>query len=185
MKFFCIYILIIIGFSSCNNQQREKELNAREDSLNRKEQDLMLREKQVQLREQKLVQIEQDTVNASADTLSPELLGKWSVKMTCTETTCPGSAVGDSKTEEWELTADAGKVVAKAMDGNTPVRIYSGLFNGNTIELVHIRPAQGSQPEIKMTVRLRVMNGSLADGQREIQRENECKVIYALQLEKV
>lgn len=157
----------------------------REDSLNHREEALNIRERQLELREQQLAHLKEDTTVSKPDTLNSDLLGKWLVKMTCTETTCAGSAVGDSKTEQWEITADNGKVIARAMDGNILTRIYTGTYNGNTIELLHIRRKEGSQPEIKMIVRLRVMNGTLADGQREILRENDCKVVYALQLEKM
>jgi hypothetical protein len=103
--------------------------------------------------------------------------------MTCTETTCAGSAVGDTKTEQWHISFETNAVIVKAMAGENLVRVYTGTFADKTIELKESSDSSFARPETKMLVRLRVIDESNMEGQREIVR-NDCKVIYALQLGK-
>jgi hypothetical protein len=63
-------------------------------------------------------------------------------------------------------------------------RVYSGLYTGNTLELVEDRAVANGQPATRMIVRLRMVSNRTLEGQREIVREGECKIIYALQMEK-
>jgi len=74
--------------------------------------------------------------------------------------------------------------VAKAISDSRLVRVYSGSLVDNTAELVEERKDSSSQHDIKMTVRLRVRDDSNMEGEREIVRENDCKIIYALQMQK-
>jgi len=43
--------------------------------------------------------------------------------MRCTETNCSGSAVGDTKNEQWEIGYQNGGIVAQAFSGNKLVRV--------------------------------------------------------------
>ena len=47
------------------------------------------------------------------------------------------------------------------------------------------RESNTSEPASKMVVRLRVVNEKTMEGQREIIRDNNCKVVYAMQMEKL
>ncbi|HVK96300.1 MAG TPA: hypothetical protein VM368_00715, partial [Flavisolibacter sp.] len=114
----------------------------------------------------------------------PVLVGRWTAQMVCTETTCPGSAVGDSKTETWDIQYINNKVIAKAQSGEQLVRVYTGIYTGNTLELVENNESTGTQPATKMVVQLRIVNPRSMEGQREIIREGNCKILYSLQLTK-
>jgi hypothetical protein len=103
--------------------------------------------------------------------------------MTCTEATCAGSAVGDTKTEQWNISYEANTIIAKAMSDDKLVRTYTGIPAGEVIELVEGPHANVSQSATKMIVRLRLINSTAMDGKREIIRNN-CKVIYDLKMEK-
>jgi hypothetical protein len=112
------------------------------------------------------------------------LVGTWSVRMTCTETTCAGSAVGDTKTEQWDFSYQGNTIMVKASANEKLVRVYTGFFTGNTIELVEERAGAENQRSSKMIIRLRIIDDTHMDGQREIVRENDCRVVYTLQLQK-
>ncbi len=112
------------------------------------------------------------------------LTGTWEVQMTCSETSCPGSAVGDTKNETWEIAYQENNVIARAMVNNELVRVYSGIFTGNTLELVEARQAAPTQPPTRMVVRLRLANENSMEGQREIERIGECKIIYQVSMTK-
>jgi hypothetical protein len=189
MKWIFIPVLCFIILSvSCQSREREKQLQKREADLNEKEQQLLLREKTIQLQEEELAEKlrKQADTTVVADTLinNPDLVGTWNVKMTCTETSCPGSAVGDVKSENWVISYEGSHVVAKAMVGDKLVRVYSGMLSGNNLELIEHRGNNSLVYDTRMVVRLRINNNKTIEGQREIIRENDCKIIYALQMDK-
>ena len=179
----CLFPVILL-LSACRGGQKERLLQEKETRLQQKEQELILREKTLDIKEQEwLRRQQQDT--ATLDTLQhidPSLAGNWTVKMTCTETTCAGSAVGDTKTEQWQLSYQDKNIIARAMSNDALVRVYTGIYTGNTVELV----SAGSEgtPASKMVVRLRRVNETTLEGEREIVRENQCKIVYALKLDK-
>jgi hypothetical protein len=180
--FLSAYTFLLFG---CNNQAKENDLQKKEAALNQKEQELLLKEKTLQLKEVELQKREKrfdSTRTDSTHLVDSSLVGNWSVKMICTETTCTGSAVGDTKSESWQIYYLDNSIVAKAISNSQFTRVYTGFYTGNTIELVEDR--NGKQISgTKMIVRLRVTDPTHLDGQREILRD-DCKVIYSLQLEK-
>ena len=163
-----------------------QELQAKADSLFRKEQDLSFKEKSLQLKEAELAAREQlldSTVTDSTHIINPQLIGNWLVKMTCTETSCATSAVGDTITEDWQISYEARALIAKAMVNNELLRVYSGYYTGNTIELVDESSSADATNKTRMIVRLRITDETHLEGQREIIREG-CKVVYSLTMEK-
>jgi hypothetical protein len=183
--FFCFATIFLSG---CDMREREENLQQKEASLNEKEQQLLLKEKSLQLKEEELAKKQQllDSTMISDTTAkyNANLIGTWAVQMTCTETTCSGSAVGDTKTETWEINYQNNNVMAKAKVNEELVRVYSGIFTGNTLELVETLDSK-TQPTTRIVVRLRVVNEAKLEGQREIERLNEkCKIIYAMTMDK-
>jgi hypothetical protein len=187
MKPMICLLFSAILFSGCSLQQKEEALKKKEAELNQKEQELILREKTLQFKEEELTkkQMRLDSVAKDSSLLvHPDLTGAWSTKMTCVETTCAGSAVGDTKTEQWIIAYEADHIIAKAMTNNKLTRVYTGSFNGNTIELSQESEVADSEPSATMTVRLMVKDSTNLEGQREIVRDNNCKIVYALQMQK-
>ncbi|TDH28781.1 hypothetical protein EXU57_01545 [Segetibacter sp. 3557_3] len=189
MKGYIICLVAIATFcNGCDIRQREDQLRQREAALNQKEQDLVFREQAVNLKEQELNSMQQKIDSALVDTsaiINPALAGRWSVQMTCTETTCAGSAVGDKKSEQWDISYQGPNILAKAMVGNDVVRVYTGTSTGNNIELSETSETTVPQAATRMFVRLRMVNEKNVSGQREIVRVNDCKVIYALEMNKL
>jgi hypothetical protein len=148
---------------------------------------LRIKEDDLQKREAKLDSSRKKDSSSVQDTLhliNPALAGAWAVKMTCTETTCTGSAVGDVKNEQWDISYQGNTIIAKAMAGNQLARVYTGFYSGATVELTEDRISAPLQPAAKMVVRLRIVDEENMEGQREIVRDKECKVIFALQMKK-
>jgi len=190
---FYLPLLFIFICSGCGFQEREAALQKRELELTQKEQELAVKENNLQLKEEELVKREQqlkkpqpvDTTSQSPESVfNPALIGNWNAKMTCTETTCPGSAVGDTKTETWEITYQNERVVARALTGENFVRIYTGTFKNNLLELTENVETSAAAPATQMVVRLTLLNQNTMEGQREIIRTGDCRIIYALQLNK-
>ena len=181
-------LLIALLLSGCASREKEGALQIKEDSLNQREQQLLLREKTLDIREAELLRREKQydsTANGdSVGHFNPALSGNWSVKMTCTETSCPGSAVGDVNNQEWIFSYQGNSIIARVMEGNRLMRTYTGTYTNKQVEMTETMQSTTTQPAVKMLVRLTVINETSMDGQREIIRENNCKIIYALDLQK-
>ena len=188
---FCWFLsaaFLLLILNSCNADRKEKELKQKQEMLSQKEQELILKEKTLQLKEEELLireaRLDSTLQKDTAVVIDSALLGKWSVKMVCTETSCSGSAVGDTKTELWEITMEGKTFIAKAMSGDQLIRVYSGLFTGNTLELIAQTEKSSEQPAAKIVTRLHKANESRLEGSREIVRENECKTTYTMEMQK-
>jgi hypothetical protein len=183
-------LLFIIVFSGCNLRQREIELdkklaeiNEREQKLSLKEQSLELREQQLNEKEKKLDSTTKRNANDSLLLLHPQLSGIWNVKMQCTETNCPGSAVGDTKNEQWQFKLQDNGVIVSAKSNNELVRVYTGVYRNNVLQLsVH---ADTTLPKsAKIFVRLQQIQDKEMSGEREIIQPDGCRILYSLQLKK-
>jgi hypothetical protein len=182
-------LTIVFLCSGCDLKAREEALQKKEAELAQKEQELTVKEKSLQVREEELMQMKQqlDSVKTKKDTevvYNQQLVGQWNVKMTCTETTCPGSAVGDTKTETWDINYENNLIVAKAMANNKLVRVYTGSYDSTNLMLSEDVGNTPSEPSAKLTIRLNLTDANTMEGQREIVRENDCRIVYGLQLSK-
>jgi hypothetical protein len=183
-------LLFIIALSGCNLRQREIELdrklaevNEREQRLSLKEQSLELREQQLNEKEKKLDSTTKRNGNDSLLLLHPQLSGIWNVKMQCTETNCSGSAVGDTKNEQWQFKFQDNGVIVSAKSNNELVRVYTGVYRNNVLQLsVH---ADTSLPKsARILVRLQQIQDKEMSGEREIIQPDGCRILYSLQLKK-
>src|SRR5688572_9106024 len=133
MKPYLIILVSIVSLSSCSLREREKELERRTTELNEKEQQLLLKEQTLQLKEDELA-IKESRLDSSLhfnsdnDTsrTNARYFGNWHVRMDCIETSCTGSAVGDSKIEQWSIDSADNGVIVRAKVGTQLVRVYSG-----------------------------------------------------------
>lgn len=193
MFFLCL--LITLSVSGCGIKDRERAAQQKEAELAQKEQELLLKEKTLQLKEEELLikqqqldstkqQVTDSTRQDTALMYNPEIIGNWNVNMTCIETTCPGSAVGDTKSEVWEFSYQDNNVIAKAKSDGKLVRVYTGTYKNNLLELTDNVELSPTSSETKMLVRLTLSNETSMEGQREIIRAGNCKIIYSLQLNK-
>ncbi|MDB5263618.1 MAG: hypothetical protein JWQ14_2901 [Adhaeribacter sp.] len=188
-----VTLLFIFTGSGCGLREREASVQERETALGQREKALLEKENILQLKEAELANREQqlkkatppDTINQpTVDVINPALVGRWNARMMCTETTCTGSAVGDTKTETWEISYQDGQVVAKAMTGENLARIYTGTYRNDLLQLTERVELSAAAPATQMVVRLTLVDPTTLEGQREIIRSGDCKIVYALQLNK-
>ena len=104
------------------------------------------------------------------------------VEMQCTETNCPGSAVGDVKNEQWDFKFQNNMVIASAMSNNQLVRVYTGDYVGNTLKLSVQQDS--TDASAKIIVRLQQTKDKEMTGDREITQANGCRILYSLRLKK-
>lgn len=188
--------ILFLGFwlmiaTGCGLRDRELQLERKISEVNQKERELLLKQKSLQLKEEELAQREKlldssskKSVTDSSAVLHPELAGTWNVTMRCTETTCAGSAVGDTRNEQWVITYQDNTVIANALSDNKVVRVYSGSYNGNSIELSTQPNDADPEQTTTMIVRLQATKENKMAGQREIIRAEDCRIVYALDMEK-
>ena len=190
MKYIILFLVLSFFTSGCGLRERELELDKKMNEVNQKEQELILKEKSLQLKEEELDK-KKKLLDSSAQNppdsffaLHPQVPGKWDVTMRCIETNCSGSAVGDTKIEQWEISYQNLGIVAQAFSDNNLVRVYSGNNNGNTVELS--TEPNNSDPLLstKMIVRIQEIKENEMLGQREIIRPDNCHIVYALNFKK-
>jgi hypothetical protein len=174
--------------SACTTGDRQEQLELKEQQLTQKEQQLLDLDQKLKIKERELSQweLQLDSLKKQGDTVgmdNPQLIGSWLVTMQCTETTCDDYAVGDTKTEHWNIDYLNNKFVAKAISNNKVIRTYSGLFQNNSLELSAVPHPDGN---IKINVALapHPANKDLMEGQRVIERGNHCRVVFSLKFEK-
>ena len=185
-----LFILAGITFSGCNLRKREIALEKRAAQVDEKEQLLFAKEQSLEAREQMLNDreklLDSTSLKTSNDSLFlkyPGLPGSWAVKMVCIETNCPGSAVGDTKNEQWDFTFHDNAIIATAISNNQMVRVYSGTYFANSIRMTVQKDTADAQTA-KMLVRLQDIKDKEMVGEREIIQESGCRIVYSLQLKK-
>ncbi|OJW81799.1 MAG: hypothetical protein BGO69_14950 [Bacteroidetes bacterium 46-16] len=171
---------------SCGKHKEEKTMNTKE-SLDAREQQLHNWEQQLQLKEIRLIALQSnlDSTRRQLDSIgiyNSALVGNWHVKMLCTETTCQGSAIGDTKSEQWNISYQGNRVVAKVTSNKRFNRIYSGLYKKNKLRLT-----SEQQPDSKtaITINLHPTSKNKMEGEREIRQQDDCKIIYTVEIEKL
>lgn len=190
MRIAFILLFISLSFSGCSIREREKLIEKRTQELNEKEQQLLLKEKELQLKETELANLQklQDSIGIDSlrDTIvvNPAFLGNWQVKMVCVETNCPGSAIGDTKVENWQIESHENGMVAKANSGPSLVRVYTGRFANNQLLLSAQQDTSTSSNPSRMIVRLQQKGQDQLNGTREIIQSGNCRIVYDLDLKR-
>ncbi len=185
MKYFLVFALLAL--SGCDFNEREQRIQEKEKQLSIKEAELHTREQALLLKEQELTAKQKELDSTAQDTTfiyHPEIIGRWNVRMECTETNCPGSAIGDTRTEQWDISYQDRIVIAKALSNNKLTRIYSGDFTGNSLELISQSTEENSEDATIMVIRLQSVGEDQLEGQRQIIRPSTCKIVYKLRLTK-
>ena len=183
-----IFLLACSLFASCGIREREEALEQREKEINQKEQSLLLLQKQLQLKEedlllrQKILDSTQLVANTDSTLVPAHLMGKWAVTMRCTATTCEGSAVGDVKNEQWDVAYQGRNIIVRAMADGKLVRTYTGVFGDNKVQLS--AQQEPGAPPVKMVVQLGFRSDNEMEGEREITRANNCRIVYAISMSK-
>jgi len=70
------------------------------------------------------------------------------------------------------------------MADNTVVRTYEGTYSNNILELRDNIEVSPNTPATEMVVRLTPLNENSLEGQRQIIRSGDCRIVYSLQLDK-
>jgi len=190
------YLIIVTGIgllSGCGLQEQRQQLKQESVLIRQKEQELALRSHELDAREQLLNerQKKMDSVLIGKDTLSnifPEIPGRWLAKMVCTDAGCPGSALGDTKVEQWAVTFQNNMVVVKAMNNKFQLtRIYTGDITPEgqlSLKAQVPNDSLSTNQYAQITIQLKQTKSDAMQGQRDIIQPEGCHVTYSLDLKK-
>jgi hypothetical protein len=186
MRYERLLLLLLVFFAACGPSAEQQDMQLRTVQLKQKQDSLIEKEKLLTMKEQELIvrEMRLDSLLKKMDTTGvydPRLTGNWKVKMTCIETSCTGSAVGDTRTEQWELKYQDYNVMAYAVKDGKVTRTYSGIFQN---ELLKLRVQKENETEADMNVDLSFANENKMEGKREIVQQDGCKIVYTLEAEK-
>lgn len=181
---FILIFLLIIFLQSCGWSEREKNLIKRQKETAEKEQQLLAWEQRLKIKERELEHTKQflDSTQKQIDSTSvydPAIIGKWTVKMRCIETSCEGSALGDTKIEQWDVSYNQNTVVVKAYSGAVLSRVYMGTYANSMLKILDEQVDTG----VSISAVLNFSNQRRIEGTREIEQQ-ACKIIYALNAER-
>lgn len=176
------------SLTSCGLRQREMEIDQRAKELNQKEQELNLKEQSLLAKEQQLQEREKQ-IDSTSSVITDSLIrehqkipGTWTVEMVCTDTNCPGSAVGDIKNEQWQIKFQDNLVIASAISNKQLVKIYTGSYFGNLLKLAVQQDS--SENTANINVRLIQTKETEMEGEREVIQASGCHILYSLKLKK-
>jgi hypothetical protein len=176
------FLVLAAALQGCESKERAAQLTLREQQIAGKEQTLIQWEQRLTLLEnelqERLKKRQQDSTSVTDSLQALPVIGRWMVKMRCTETNCSGSAIGDTKTETWEIAYHNKGVVVSSYTKNELSRIYNGTFTPTRLEVTNGKP--GSESLMRVTLELK--DGKM-EGIREVER-TDCKIRYALTLQR-
>jgi hypothetical protein len=183
------FLLLIFVFCSCNFKERKEELQQKTEQLAEKEKQLLLWEKKLKLKEDSinllLAKRDSSLMITGIAILPLSLEGEWTVKMVCTQTSCPSSAIGDVQTDVWHISnQDSSLVIKTAASRVHAARIYTGNYYQNNTIRVSDKPnnAAATNATIRM-IEITEISSSKMKGNRTVIQPDGCRVVYSLELE--
>lgn len=185
------WIFIVVGFvfiTGCDFQRRQEDLNKKMNELSQREAVLALKEQQMEIKEQQLSEKEKildSTTNVVNDSLlrsHKKIEGAWRVDMLCTQTNCAGSAVGDGKTERWNIMVAGNDVTVNARSNRALSKRYTGSFAGNLLTLT----ADQDTTEVNATIEVHLQQSTdkEMEGERVVTQTSGCQILYSLRLKR-
>ncbi len=174
---------LLTAFIRCQEKTdpRQAELQKRDSILTVKEKEFALKAADYQA----LLKL-RDSLNTPMDTIAvnplpAEINGTWTGKIVCTHSNCTDYVVGDVRTDEWQLSADGGKIVAKNVNKTGVVRMYTGEYSGGKIVLASETSADAASQRT-FRIEFGTVSAERLAGTREIQVDQSCTSQFSIEL---
>lgn len=181
---FLFLLPLLIGLFSCN-EEKQNELRAREQALLEREKSFALKEADYQqlLKMRDSLLTVRDTLELLVS-LPDSIAGRWNSRIICTASNCPEHVIGDQRTDQWELLEDNNQVIAKVINNNNLVRVYTGTFDGSQLKL-DFKTDSTADKQIEMHVLMNDIKESRIRGTRDIIAGDNCKARFSIELDRV
>lgn len=176
-----LLFIIPFFFIGCDNKEKENNLIFKEKQLLEKEKLFAQKESEYQA----LLKM-RDSIFAKKDSVKitiwpTEIAGSWNGKVICTESTCSEYVIGDQRTDIWEFDHDSTQLVAKIINNNNLVRVYSGKFESNEIKL-NFKTDSTAKKKVEMNILLNDISDNKIKGTRTIVVDNNCLAKFSVEL---
>ena len=179
MKIKLLFILmIVLTCFSCQDSQKEVQLNEREYQLSIKEKEFTTKEA-----DYKSLLLMRDSLKQAVDTAIVEiipanLIGKWNGKMVCTDSNCSDYVINDQRNDIWDFTEGKVKIINK--NGMTKNYLVKNL--GTELKLT---PEEESNNSSTTTLKIPTGVSTRIKGVREFTGSNGCNAKFSVELEKI
>lgn len=167
---------------NCDNKEKANDLAVREKQLLEKEKSFAQKESDYQslLKMRDSIFSKKDADSVKVLIWPAEISGSWTGKVICTESNCSDYVVGDQRTDTWEFDSDSTQLVAKIINNNNLVRLYTGKFNNNEIKL-NFKTDSTAKKQVDMNVLLNDISPNKIKGIRTIAVDN-CMARFSVEL---
>lgn len=177
--------LFATALYSCETHTGEKTEHSGTDSLTILRNQVSELQTNLNEKDKAIAAIRSQLDSLQADTLelglyNPNLIGRWQVNMTCTETSCDGSAIGDTKAEQWQVSYLNESIVVQVINKGKITRTYKGNFTREGLLLED----RANRDNGAITLVMKFVSGGRMEGQRDISRP-ECSILYAVSAMKI
>lgn len=182
MKRIAFFISVLCLFS-CNDLERQKELDQRETVLLEKEKAFAQKESEYQ----SLIKM-RDSLFAKKDTViyqswPSSFAGVWNSKVVCIESNCSDYVIGDIRTDQWEFDSDSTQLVVKTINNKKLTRVYNATFDNNVINMSFVSDSL-AQRMVDMQIVLSDITEDKIKGTRVINVDNKCTAKFSVELVK-
>lgn len=180
MKILVVTTILAALVLSCSDTNKEDTLAQREQALFLKEQEFLAKETEYQQLLALRDSVAENAVSMPVNNVLPqEIVGKWSGKMICTESTCSDHVVGDQRNDTWEFSSTGLTITNKT--GSE--RHFTGNISGTDLKLTSSDSATAVSHS-KITLGLADLASSRLKGQRELSGKDNCVAKFSVELEK-
>src|SRR5690606_38864677 len=174
------YSLLFGLLLGCTDDQKEQNLLQREQKLSEKETKFEAKEAEYK----SLLALRDSLENSvpatpAVEELPAEIIGKWSGKMICTESSCTDNVIGDQRTDVWEFFANGLKMTNKT--GGE--RDFTANIVGDELKLVS-EESSNITNRSEITLSLTDLQNGRMKGTRAFIGKNECIAKFSVELEK-
>lgn len=181
-------IFVWLLMSACRDEEKEKQLLQREQALLEKEKQFALKETEYQallkMKDSIIAKYVADSTRSDsllATTWPADIAGQWSSKVFCSESNCPDYVVGDQRTDTWEFSTDSAQLVAKVINNNKLVRIYTATYENSQIKL-HFKTDSAASKQVEMNIDLNDIGTKKIKGSRIVTIDNKCTAKFSVDL---
>lgn len=185
-----IVLLAILVFAfACSGESDKQEVS---DVINKDSLERVIREDERNKLEDEKLKAEEERIKLENKRYTHEdIAGEWEVIMKAVKSDCIDTKSGDIKTEKWLINFENDFVVINVMGNTNTNKEYSGTFDGKKIvisDIVKVTEKKFFKDEEKVigktTVNLKVENGSLITGKRNVVQDGLCQIEYEVKLKR-
>lgn len=192
MLYLTIFISITILLNSCGKTDEEIALEKKriQDSIEKvieSAKETAVEEAQQKAESEKRLAEQAEWERKNKKFNVEDLVGTWNVKMSCINSNCQGTNVGDIRSETWYINYEGGRIIVKVSGNSTTNTLYTGTFDGKILKLHYDLIKTGLFKDKTVSVidaTLRMDSPNELIGKRKVLNDGPCNIDYNISLTK-